>query len=69
MSLKNDSGISILLPWNWFNSGKVEIKLLPPIEKDDVDLIYKVQKQILEKEKNNNKIEIVDFNNVLFNLN
>ena len=52
LSQKNESGFG-LWPWKWFSSGKIEIKLPFPTEKDDVELIYDAQRQILEKEKNN----------------
>ena len=65
-----DSKMSIL-PWNWgfFSSGKIEILLPDPSEKDDIDSIYNLQRSILEKEENNNsKNEIIDFKKILSKL-
>ena len=54
---------------NIFSWDKKKIPLPAPSEKDDIDLIFNLQKSILEKEKKNNfEYEIINFENILSKL-
>ena len=66
---KSEGFLYKLNPKNWFGSGKMEIALPEPNEKDDIMSLINIQKILLEKEKRfDSKNEFINFENIIMKL-